>query len=219
MGSLGEAVGDSLLLRFGSRQADVGQLGVDEGAGGDLAAGGGAVGSGEVVAHGAEVVEGDVGEVGRAGAVSHGPDARGGGFEAIVDLDVAGWGGFDSDDFEAHVFCVGCAASGDEEMRALDDGRLAGGQWRCSVTVLPEVPSTEGSGIGDDLDAFVAEELLEAFDDVGIFAVSECWVAFDDGDAGTEAAHGLCEFKADVAAAEDEQMLGEDGRAQGLRCG
>ena len=104
----------------------MGELGVGEHAGGDLAAGGGAVGSGQVVADGAEVVEGDVGEVGGAGAVAHGPDAGDGGLEAIVDLDVAAWGGLDSGEFEAHVLRVGGAASGYEEVRAFDDGVACG---------------------------------------------------------------------------------------------
>src|SRR6201989_3162757 len=74
-GILGETISNSLRFRLILGQADVGQLRVDEGAGGTLAAGGGAIGSCEVVADGAEVVEGDVGEVRGAGAVAHSPDA------------------------------------------------------------------------------------------------------------------------------------------------
>ena len=76
-----------------------------------------------------------------------------------------------------------------------------------------------GTGVGDDLDTFVLEELLKALDNVGIFAVSDAGVALDDGDAGTEAAHGLCEFKTDEAAAEDEQMLRKDGELKGFDVG
>ena len=79
----------------------------------------------EIVADDAEVVEGDVGEVGRAGGVAHGPDAGSGSFEAVVDLDVAGLGGLDAGEFEAHVLRVGRAAGRDQDVRALQ-GSVAG---------------------------------------------------------------------------------------------
>ena len=55
------------------------------------------------------------------------------------------------------------------------------------------------------------KELLDEFDYVGIFAVNQGWVAFDDGDVGSEAAHGLGELETDEAAAEDEEVFGEGG--------
>ena len=119
-GDLAEAIGCSLLLCFVLAETYVGQFGVGEGYGGDLAVLRGAVCAGQVVADDAEVVEGDVGEVGRTGAVSHGPDAGGGGFEAIVDLEVAGGSSFDAYDVEIHVLRVGRAASGDEDVGALE---------------------------------------------------------------------------------------------------
>ncbi len=83
------------------------------------------------------------------------------------------------------------AACGDEDVRALE----------CYFPVgLGEVQSdgfaggafdAREAGVGDDLDAFVLEELLEAFDDVGVFVVGDAGVAFDDGDACAETADGL----------------------------
>ena len=70
---------------------------------------------------------------------------------------------------------------------------------------------TGDGGVGDDVDAFVGEELVECFADVGILPVNEGRIALDDGDVGTEAAHGLSQLEADEAAAEDEEMLGEGG--------
>src|SRR5580704_11831334 len=151
----GEAVGDPLFLRLILRQADVSQLGVDEDAGGDLTACGGAVSSGEVVPYGAEVVEGDVGEERRAGAVAHGPDAGEGGLEAVVDLDVTGRGGFDSDCFETHVFCVGCSTGGDEDVGALDSGFATGKSEVQGDGFAGGAFDAGETGVVDDLNAFV----------------------------------------------------------------
>jgi len=94
----------------------VSYLGIGEGDGGDLATILSAIASGEIVADDAEVVIGGVGEVGGAGAVADGPDARGGGFEAVVDLEVAGGSRFDADSVEVHVLRVRHASGGDEDV-------------------------------------------------------------------------------------------------------
>src|SRR5438445_369036 len=133
--------------------------------------GGVAVGSGQVVGSGEEVVEGDGGEVGGASAVAHGPHAGEGGFEAIVYLDVAGGRGLDADDFEAHVFRVGRSASGDDQVGALQDGFATGKREVKADGFAGGAFDTRHGGVGDDLDAFVVEELFEAFDDIWIFAV------------------------------------------------
>ena len=174
---------------------------------------------GEVVADGAEVVEGDVGEVGGPGAVAHGPDAGDGGFEAVVDADVSAWGGLDSGEVEAHVLGVGAAAGGDEEVCAFDDG-FAGGLGDVDLDGCSGDAFDAGDGgVGDDVDVFVAEELLKGFGDVRVFPVEEAGIALDDGDAGTETAHGLGELEADVASAGDEEMLGEGVEFEGLDMG
>ena len=149
----------------------------------------------------------------RAGAVAHGPDAWSCGFEAVVDLDVAGRSGFDSDDVEAHVLRVGSAAGGDKEVRALEDGTVA--QMECDRFAGGSFDAGD-SGVGGDVDALVPEELIEAFDYVGVFAVSEGGVALDDGDMGAEAAYGLGELKPDEAATEDDEVLGKDVEFEGF---
>ena len=156
-GDLGETVGDSLLFRLSLRQPDVGKLGVDEGAGWDLAAGGAAVGSGEVVAHRAEVVEGDVGEVRGASTVSHSPDAGEGGFEAVIDLYVAGWGGFDADCLKTHALGVGSAACGDEDVGALKGGFAVGEGEMQRHRFAGGAFDTYEVGVGDHVDAVVVE--------------------------------------------------------------
>src|SRR5258707_469145 len=58
--------------------------------------------------------------------VAHGQDAGSGGFQPVVDLDVAAGGGLDSDEFEADVLGVGHAAGGDQKVRATEDGWSGG---------------------------------------------------------------------------------------------
>src|SRR5271170_4719223 len=48
----------------------------------------------------------------RAGAVAHCPHTGSGRLKALVHLYVPGRRCLDSDDFEAHIFCVGCSTSG-----------------------------------------------------------------------------------------------------------
>src|SRR5438309_2833373 len=208
---LRKPIGDSLLFRLILGQAYVGELWVGEGAGWDLAAVGAAVGYGKVVANDAEVVEGDVGEVGRAGAVAHGPDARCGGLEAAVDLDVAGGRSFDSSHFETHVLRVGCASGGDEQVRALNYGFAAGLCEMQADGFARSAFDTPQRRVGDNLDAFVVKELCEAFDDVGILAVGDAGVALDDCHAGAEAADRLSKFESDESAAENQQVVWKNG--------
>src|SRR5262249_15340326 len=146
-----------LLFRLVLPKADVGELGVSEGAEGDLAACGGAVGSGQIVADGAKVVKGDMGEVGGAGAIAHRPDAGYGGLQAVVDLNVAVRGGFDSNHFEAKFSGIGGAARGDKEVGALDSGFAAGqGEMECDRFARGAFDTRQG-GIAENLDAFVVE--------------------------------------------------------------
>ena len=78
------------------------------------------------------------------------------------------------------------------------------------MTDSPETAGDRCDGrIEEDLDTFVVEECRDACAYVGIFAMKECGVAFQDGDPATEAAHRLCELEADVAAAENEDVFGE----------
>jgi hypothetical protein len=131
----------------------------------------------------------------------------------IVDLDVAGRGGLDACQFQAHIAGVGGAASGYEEVGTFEEGASAEMQlYVCSGDAF----DAGDGGAGDDVDAFVVEELLDGFRDVGVFAVGEGGVALDDGDAGAEATHGLSELEADVASADDEEMFGKDVEFEGF---
>ena len=106
-GEFEEAVGNAGALGFGFVEADAGEFGVDEEAGGDEAVRCAARFAGEGIADDAEVVEGDVGKVSGAGAIADGEDVGGGGLEVFVDLDVAFGGEGDVGFFEVEVVGVG----------------------------------------------------------------------------------------------------------------
>ena len=54
---------------------------------------------------------------------------------------------------------------------------------------------------------FVAHQLFDRGGDVGVFPFEQLFPALNDRDAAAEAAHRLGKFQADIAAANDDQML------------
>ena len=74
-------------------------------------------------------------------------------------------------------------------------------------------------GPGQDLDPLVPEESLDRLGHVRVFAVDQRAVPFDDGHAAAEAAEGLRQLEAHVAAAQDDQVLREVVQVQGLDVG
>jgi len=208
-GDFDETVGSSAGFGFGFAESDVGQFGIGEDAGGHLTSGGDAVVAGKVVADDAEVVEGDMGEVRTAGTVSDCPDTGGCGLKFFVDTDVAVGGSLYAGGFEPNVVGVWCAAGGNEEMSAFDDDVCAVLRCAESYGLAGEAFDAVYRCVHAEADVFVFAELVECVGDVGIFAVQETGVVFDDRNAAAEAAHGLSKLEADVAASENEKMLGE----------
>ncbi len=74
----------------------------------------------------------------------------------------------------------------------------------------PRCPSTRSASAPEqDVDLLVGEQAPQRVGDVGILAGEELRAVLDDGDAAAEAPVGLRELEADVAAAEDDQVLGQ----------
>ena len=86
----------------------------------------------------------------------------------------------------------------------------------CRRMDSPDFPSTRRGGPGQDLDSLVAEELLDGFGYVRILAVDQLAIAFDDAHSAAETPERLGQLKAHVAAAEDDQVVGQDVQLQGL---
>jgi hypothetical protein len=66
------------------------------------------------------------------------------------------------------------------------------------------------------VDALVFHQLPERVGHVGVLSFEQPRAVLDDRDAAAEAPHGLGEFQADVAAAEDDEVLGQAFQVQGL---
>ena len=64
-------------------------------------------------------------------------------------------------------------------------------------------------GMGADADALVLEDAAHGLGDVGVLAADDLRALLDDGDLGAEAAEGLGELEADVAAADDDEVAGQ----------
>ena len=157
-----------------------------------------------------EVVVGGVSEGAAAVAVAEGVDAGDVGAELIVNEDVAVFVCGDASTVEAEVLRVGGAPDGEEDVGA-GDGRVvgfgAGGAGLDTQWMRGEV---DAFGVEVDGDAFGFEDAEDAGGDVFVFVGGEARAFLDDGDLGAEAAVHLGELDADVAAADDEEVLGED---------
>lgn len=172
-GDFGQAIGGFAAGGLGFRQADVSERRIDIEAGRDQAVSRGALTAGEVVADDAEVIKGDVGELGGASAFAEGEDAGGGGFEAFIDFDVAAGVKFDAGQIKANVGGVGGTAGGDEEVGALDGGRAGGGFKVDGDGGAGEALDGLDFGGGDDSDPFGGEDAGDFGDDVGVLVGEE----------------------------------------------
>ena len=63
-------------------------------------------------------------------------------------------------------------------------------------------------GLQQDLDAVLAQDGGDGVGDVGVFAAEQALAALHDGHPAAEAAEHLAELQPDVAAAEDDQVVG-----------
>ena len=102
-------------------QADPGERRVREQAEGDEPVARGPVASRQVVADDPKIIEGDVGELGAAGALADRPDIGRGGLQAVVDVDVAARVHLDAGHFQANPCRVGRAPRRDQEVAAVED--------------------------------------------------------------------------------------------------
>src|SRR6476646_4312358 len=74
-----------------------------------------------------------------------------------------------------------------------------------SFTCSPDSPSTRARY---DSDALILAQLAQRLRNVTVFAMRQTIVSLDDGHHAAKTAHGLGQFKPDVAAAKDQEMPG-----------
>jgi len=165
----------------------------------------------EVAVEEGGVVSGGVGEHGRADHVADGIDTGACGGVLVVDSDESLAVGFDPGDVEVEAVGVGGAARGDHQLCPGDfpavqvDGDAAGTVRGHPLRLDPEM----------HVDSFIGERLVYDLGDFGVFAGEEPVGSLDDADFGSEPSVHLGVFAADVAAADDDEMVGEVGEVEG----
>jgi hypothetical protein len=147
-----------------------------------------------------------VGEGAAAVAVPQRPDALDIRPQLVVDLDVAPLVRLDAGCLEAEIVGVGPAPGGDEQMAARDLARrvrVAEGDG--DAARLPGHADAFRPGM--QRHALALKNVRDGGRDVLILARDDPWSHLDDGDAAAEAPVHLRELEADVAAADDDEMV------------
>ena len=177
----------------------------------------GSAAAGEVVKHDAAIVFADVRELRAAGRLASRPDVRGGCLKALVDADVAARIEFDTCSVAIQPVGVGRSAGRHENVGGFERPARLPRNGPVAVTISPEWPVTfRTSDLQQDLDALILHQLQKTGRHIGVFPFEEPRAALDDRDAAAEPPHGLGEFQADVAAAEDDEVLGQAFQVQGF---
>src|SRR6185437_17164157 len=70
-------------------------------------------------------------------------------------------------------------------------------------------------GAQEEIDSLLAEDPLDLLSHVGVLAAHELRQAFDDRDTAPETTIGLCQFEANIAAAEHDHMFRQGAK---LKC-
>ena len=197
-------------------QADPGERRVGEQAEGDEPVARGATPAGQIVPDDPKVVEGDVGELGAAGALAHRPDIGRRGLQAVVDGDIATRVDLDAGHVQTDPCRIRRAARRHQEVAAVE-GLLAVRRAHAEAHTLAR-PTLHPEGLGrqQDLDPFGPEHLEDRVGDVGVLTAGELRAALDDGDVAPEATVRLRELKAHIAAPEHDEVRGEAVELQHL---
>src|SRR5262249_13725230 len=195
-------------------QADARQFGVGEQAEGHETARRHTVDAGEVVADHADIVVGDMCEMGAAGAIAHCPHAGGRGPQPAIDLDEAPVVPFDPGGLQADAVGVRGPAGRNQEVRSLDHAVR-----RMQPYGLAGSPLHARDGRGrQHLDPLVAEEFPQRFRDVAIFAVSQGVGPLNDRNATAEASQGLGHLESDIAAPRTRRCFGTRSNSRASMC-
>ena len=155
------------------------------------------------------IVVGGGGEGAPAIDVADRPDARNVGAKLIVDGDETPPVGLDTGLIEPEIVGVGNPPDGEQQVGADD---LVGPRFASRGEHHPIAAFLDAYtlGIETHLDAFRLQDLLHRGRDILVVAGDQAISHLDDGDAASEAAIHLGELQADIAAADDHQVLGQE---------
>src|SRR6478752_7225829 len=139
----------------------------------------------------AEIVDADVRELRATCDLADRPDARRGGLQPLVDLDVSPLGELNAGQFQAESFGVGIAACGNQYMTSiqniLDSILLDDDTHRFATLARHSLDPC----IQENVDAFICEQAAKSLAYVRIFFGHQPLVAIDNCHLAAEAAHRL----------------------------
>src|SRR6266851_3560945 len=213
---LRHAILHAVATRFELVLTDSRQFRVGEHAKGNQAIAVGAIAAAQVRVHDVVVIETDVCELWTARAIAHRPDVFRGGFQPLISPDVTALVELNAGFIETDSVAVCLAAGRDEKIGALDSAISARVIHVDSNASAGMSLDAANLGVQQDLDSLIDEQILERGADVRILAAGELWTMFDHDHIRAEPTKRLREFKADVAAAEHNQMPGQAIKLQRL---
>src|SRR6516165_7435937 len=153
-----------------------------------------------------EIVVRGVGEGALAVAVSERPNARRRGLQLVIDNDVttlvAAHPGF----LEIEIVGIRLTADCQQQMRASDFGGAVGA-IDLGDDIVAAFGEADAFGIQPDLDAFALDDVLDRRRHVLVLMANEPRRHFDDRYPAAKTAVHLAEFEADIAAADNDEML------------
>ena len=155
-------------------------------------------------------------ELRASGAFSDGPDPGRTCLQPVIDADITTIVQRDSRLFEPDSSCVRRSPRRDQNVAALD-GSLAGVRAHDKADILSgSAAHLDHLSANEKLDFFAPENPLDLVRDIRILPAHELRPMFDNRHMATKAAVGLCQFEADIAAPEHDQMRRKVVEFQGL---
>ena len=170
---------------------DASEFRIGEKAEGNLPPGGHMVAAVDVVAHHVGIVNADVRKLRAACYFADGPNARRGGFQPFVDLDIAAIGELHAGQLQAQPFRIRSAARRNQQVTALD-GFLYCVLFENDFHRLARFPRYAlDAGVDQNVDPLVAEQLAKAVRHIVVFSIHHLFVAFEQRHVAAKATHGL----------------------------
>src|SRR5918996_2336266 len=141
-------------------------------------------------------------------AIAQGVDARHIGAELIIHPDVTALIDGDACVFQTEVTRVRHPAHGEKHVRA-DDCLVAAAAIDIDGYLVATFFQGDAFSARADMDAFVFEYCPDGFGHVFVFTLNQARPHLDDRDLAAKAAVHLSELQTNIAAANDDQMLGQ----------
>src|SRR5438876_4519612 len=142
-------------------------------------------------------------------AITQGINARHFGAKLIVNLDVTTLIDFNPGMFQTEVVGVRHTTDREQRMRA-DDSFIASAAINLHSHFVAAFFKADAFSVQTDLDSFAFENCFDVFGNVFDFTVNQSPPPLHNGDFTAEAAIHLSKLQSHIAAADDDQVLGQE---------